>query len=151
VAKAIRTAVIDAPIEKVWETIRPFDGLPAWHPLCPHTHIENGESPLAVGSIRNIKQTDGNEFRERLLAISDIEHSKTYALLEPPTSVTSMVTTMQLYPISDEDGTYLSWHSEISAEKKEDETSFVGFVEDAYTIGIRSLQKMFGGEESATA
>jgi uncharacterized protein YndB with AHSA1/START domain len=151
VARAIRTAVIDAPIEKVWETVRPFDGLPAWHPLCPDTHIENGESALAVGSIRNIKQTDGNEFRERLLAISDLEHSKTYTLLEPPNSVTSMVTTMQLYPISDGDGTYLSWHSEITAENKEDETSFVGMVEDAYMTGIRSLQKMFGGEGSGTA
>jgi Polyketide cyclase / dehydrase and lipid transport len=149
VAKAIRTAVIEAPIEKVWETVRPFDGLPAWHPLCPDTHIEGGGSPLAVGSIRNIKQTDGNEFRERLLAISDIEHSKTYALLEPPDSVSSMVTTMRLYPIGDGDETYLSWSSEIAAEKKEDETSFVGFVEDSYMIGIRSLQKIFGGGAEA--
>lgn len=150
-ARASRTAVIGAPIEKVWETIRPFDGLPAWHPLCPDTQIENGESPLAVGSVRRIRQTDGNEFRERLLAISDVEHSKTYAMLEPPDSVTSMVTTMRLYPIGEGEGTYLSWQSEISAEKKEDEASFVGFVEDAYLTGIRSLQRIFGGEELGRA
>lgn len=147
-AKAVRTAVIDAPIGEVWRTIRPFDGLPAWHPLCPDTQIEDGRSPLAVGSVRNIKQTDGQHFRERLLAISDADHSQTYMMLEPPRTVTSMVTTMRLYPITDGDGTYLSWSADIAAEEKGDETSFVGFVEDAYMTGIRSLQKMFGGTVS---
>ena len=26
------TSVIDAPIEKVWETVRGFNDLPKWHP-----------------------------------------------------------------------------------------------------------------------
>jgi len=148
-ARAIRTAVIEAPIEDLWETIRPFDGLPAWHPLCPDTHIEGGGSPLAIGGVRKIKQTDGNEFRERLLALSDREHSQTYMLIDPPRSVTSMVTTMRLYPITDGNGSYLWWSSEIAAAKKEDEASFVKFVEDAYMIGIRNLQKIFGGQTAA--
>jgi len=142
VARAMRSAVIEAPIDEVWKTIRPFDGLPAWHPLCPDTQIEGGGSPLAVGAIRRIEQTDGNEFRERLLALSDHEHSQTYALIGPPRSVTSMVTTMRLLPITDGNRTYLSWSSEIAAEEKEDEASFAALVEDAFMIGIRNLQKM---------
>jgi len=90
VARAMRSAVIAAPIEEVWERIRPFDGLPAWHPLCPDTEIEGGGSPVAVGAVRRIEQTDGNEFRERLLDLSDRDHSQTYAMLEPPRSLTSM-------------------------------------------------------------
>lgn len=144
-ARAMRSAVIEAPIEDVWKTIRPFDGLPAWHPLCPDTQIEGGGSPLAVGAVRKIEQTDGQEFRERLLALSDHEHSQTYSMIEPPRSVTSMVTTMRLYPITDGDLTYLSWSSQIAADRKDDEVSFVEFVEGAYMTGIRSLQKMFGG------
>ncbi len=89
-ARAMRSAVIAAPIEEVWERIRPFDGLPAWHPLCPDTEIEGGGSPVAVGAARRIEQTDGNEFRERLLDLSDRDHSQTYAMLEPPRSLTSM-------------------------------------------------------------
>jgi len=144
-ARAMRSAVIGAPIDDVWKTIRPFDGLPAWHPLCPDTQIENGESPLAVGSVRNIEQTDGQHFRERLLALSDAEHRQTYSMIEPPRTVSSMVTTMRLQPVTDGDLTFLLWTSEIAAREKEDEESFVGFVEDAYMTGIRSLQKIFGG------
>ena len=144
-ARALRSAVIAAPIEEVWERIRPFDGLPAWHPLCPDTEIEGGGSPVAVGAVRRIEQTDGNEFRERLLDLSDRDHSQTYAMLEPPRSLTSMVTTLRVYPVTDGNLTYLLWSSEIEAEKKEDETSFVGFVEDAYMTGIRSLQRIFDG------
>lgn len=148
-ARALRTAVIEAPVEEVWGAIRPFDGLPAWHPLCPDTQIEGGGSPVAVGAVRKIEQTDGNEFRERLLALSDHEHSQTYMMIDPPRTLTSMVTTLRLYPITDGDATYLSWSSEIEAGEKEDEASFVKFVEDAYMTGIRSLQEMFGGGAAA--
>lgn len=147
-AKAFRSAVIDGPIEAVWQTVRPFDALPAWHPLCPDTHIEGGENPVTVGSVRNIKQTDGGHFRERLLALSDMEHSQTYTLLDPPLSVTSMVTTMRLYPITDGDRTYLSWSSEVVVGK-EDEESFIKLLQDSFTIGIDHLKTMFGQGKAA--
>jgi hypothetical protein len=141
-AKAFRSAVIDGPIEAVWQTVRPFDALPAWHPLCPDTHIEGGESPVMVGSIRNIKQTDGGHFRERLLSLSDLEHSQTYMLLDPPLSVTSMTTTLRLYPITDGERTYLSWSSEVVVGEQ-DEASFIKLLHDSFMIGINNLQKMF--------
>jgi hypothetical protein len=149
-AKALRSAVINGPIEALWQTIRPFDALPAWQPLCPKTHIEGGESPVMVGSIRNIKQTDGGHFRERLLALSDIEHSQTYMLLDPPLSVTSMVTTLRLYPITDGDRTYLSWSSEVVVGK-EDEASFIKLLHDSFMVGIGNLKKMFDAGHGSTA
>jgi hypothetical protein len=147
-AKAFRSAVINGPIEAVWQTIRPFDALPAWQPLCPDTHIEGGESPVMVGSIRNIKQTDGGHFRERLLSISDIEHSQTYMLLDPPLSVTSMVTTLRLYPITDGDRSYLSWSSEVVVGKQ-DEASFIKLLHDSFMIGINNLKTMFDTGDGA--
>lgn len=72
--KAFRRAVIIGPIEAVWQVIRPFDALPTCHPSCSETHIEGGERPAMVGSIRKIKQTDGGQFRERLLSLSDLKH-----------------------------------------------------------------------------
>jgi hypothetical protein len=149
-AKALRSAVIDGPIEAVWQTIRAFDALPAWQPLCPDTHIEGGESPATVGSIRNIKQTDGGRFRERLLALSDREHSQTYTLLDPPLSVTGMVTTLRLYPITDGDRTYLSWSSEVEVGK-EDEASFIKLLHDSFMIGINNLKSMFDHGNDAPA
>lgn len=142
--KALRSAVIDGPIDDVWEKIRPFDGLPAWQPLCPDTYIEGGDSPFAVGSIRNITQTDGGKFRERLLAISDLEHSQTYTLIDPPLSVQSMVTTLRLEPITDGDRTYLIWSSQVEVGPQ-DEASFITLLQDSFTVGIDNLVAMFGG------
>jgi hypothetical protein len=147
-AKAFRSAVIKAPIDAVWRTIRPFDGLPAWQPLCPDTRIERGESPAMVGSIRNIKQTDGGRFREQLLSLSDVDHSQTYMLLDPPLSVTSMVTTLRLHPITDGDGTYLSWSSDV-AVGEQDEASFIKLLNDSFMIGINSLKEMFDAADGA--
>jgi hypothetical protein len=101
-----------------------------------------------VGSVRNIKQTDGGRFRERLLSLSDPKHSQTYTLLDPPLSVTSMVTTLRLYPITDGDRTYLSWSSEVVVGK-EDEASFIKLLHDSFMIGIDNLKKMFEQGEAA--
>lgn len=147
-AKAFRSAVIKGPIDAVWRTIRPFDGLPVWQPLCPDTHMESGESPVMIGGIRNIKQTDGGRFRERLLSLSDVEHSQTYMLLDPPLSVTSMVTTLRLYPITAGDRTYLSWSSEVVV-CKEDEASFIKLLQDSFMIGIDNLKTMFDAGDAA--
>jgi hypothetical protein len=149
-AKAFRSAVINGPIEAVWRTIRPFDALPAWQPLCPDTHIEGGESPVTVGSVRNIKQTDEGHFRERLLSLSDLEHSQTYMLLAPPLSVTSMVTTLRLQPITDGESTYLSWSSEVVVGK-EDEESFIKLLHDSFMAGINNLKKMFDTNDRSAA
>ena len=93
------------------------------HPLVPDSYIEDTQGGLTVGCIRNLKQTDGGKFRERLLALSDTEHSQTYSLLDPPLTVTSMVTTLRLLPITDGDRTYLKWSSEFEVGK-EDEAKF---------------------------
>jgi hypothetical protein len=148
-ARATRSAVIDGPVGAVWQTIRAFDALPAWHPLCPKTRIEGGESAAAVGSVRNIEQTDGGRFRERLLALSDREYSQTYTLLDPPLSVTSMVTTLRLYPITDGDRTYLSWSSEVEVGQ-DDEASFIKLLHDSFMIGIDHLKGMFSRSAPGT-
>jgi hypothetical protein len=145
-AKALRSAVINAPIEAVWQVIRPFDALPGWHPLCSETHIEGSESPATVGSIRNIKQTDGGQARERLLSLADLKYTQTYTLLDPPLSVTSMVTTLRLYPITDGDHTYLSWSSEVEVGEQ-DEASFIKLLHDSFMIGIKNLKEMFDDPE----
>lgn len=99
--------------------------------------------------MRSIWQTDGGHFRERLLALSDLEHSQTYTLLDPPGSVARMVTTLRLYPITDLDQTYISWSSQVEVDAR-DEPSFVKLLHDSFMIGIRHLQTMFDSVDSVS-
>ena len=65
-----RSAVIDAPIERVWAVLRDFNSHSAWHPAVGPSHIENGESRDQVGCVRNFVLKDGNHIREQLLAFA---------------------------------------------------------------------------------
>ena len=72
------SSVIDAPAEKVWATIRRFDAVADWLPFVKSSPIEDGGDPSRVGCIRILTQTDGEVFREVLVALSDAERFYSY-------------------------------------------------------------------------
>ena len=43
--RVTRSAVIDAPIERVWDVLRDFNSHDRWHPAVAESAIENGEAP----------------------------------------------------------------------------------------------------------
>jgi len=40
--KVYRSAIINAPVDKVWKLVRDFNGLPKWHPAIATSEIEGG-------------------------------------------------------------------------------------------------------------
>jgi hypothetical protein len=92
------SAVLPAPIETVWAAIRDFKALPDWHPAFCNSTIEDGRSSDAVGCVRSFHLKDGGHLREKLLALSDRNHTCTYAILESPLPLTDYVSTLRLLP-----------------------------------------------------
>ena len=80
--RVTRSAVIDAPIERVWDVLRDFNSHTAWHPVVAESEIEGGEPSDQVGCVRRFTLRDGNRIREQLLALSDRDHSSTYCNLD---------------------------------------------------------------------
>ena len=80
--RVTRSAVIDAPIERVWDVLRDFNSHTAWHPVVAESEIEGGEPSDQVGCVRRFTLRDGNRIREQLLALSDRDHSSTYCILD---------------------------------------------------------------------
>ena len=111
--KVFVSAVINAPIDKVWATMRDFNGLPQWHPGFSRSHIEAGLRADAVGCIRNFDIADGGgTIRERLLALSDPDYTMTYSILDAPLPVADYVATLKLYPITVGNKTLGTWSAE---------------------------------------
>src|SRR5260370_40536883 len=81
-AKIHVTSVIQAPVARVWEDIRDFDGLPKWFPGVTDSHIEAGVPVNQVGCIRNFGLEGGPGIREKLLAIADRAHVCSYKMIE---------------------------------------------------------------------
>ena len=106
-----RSAVIDAPIDRVWAVLRDFNSHSAWHPAVGPSQIENGEPADQVGCIRNFTLKDGNHIREQLLALSDRDYISTYCILDATLPMRNYVASLQLKKITDGNRTFWHWES----------------------------------------
>jgi hypothetical protein len=106
-----RSAVIDAPIARVWELLRDFNSHSLWHPSVGESRIENGEAPDQVGCVRNFFLRDGNHIREQLLALSDRDYLSTYCILDATLPMRDYVATVQLKRVTDGERTFWHWES----------------------------------------
>jgi NADPH:quinone reductase-like Zn-dependent oxidoreductase len=106
-----RSAVIDAPIERVWAVLRDFNSHSAWHPAVGPSTIEHGEAPDQVGCVRDFTLKNGHHIREQLLALSDRDHVSTYCILDATLPMRNYVATVQLKRVTDGDHTFWHWES----------------------------------------
>src|SRR5688500_9860696 len=106
-----RSAVIDAPIERVWAVLRDFNSHSAWHPAVGPSTIERGVAPDQVGCVRDFTLKDGHQIREQLLALSDRDHVSTYCILDATLPMRRYVATVQLKRVTDGDRTFWHWES----------------------------------------
>lgn len=139
-AKAYASAVIDAPIETVWNVVRNFNGLANWHPAIASSEIEDGLSSAEVGCIRSFYLTDGAHVREKLLALSDVDHSLSYSFVKPAFPVKNYVAGIRLIRISDGDRTFAEWTA-VFDEEPEDAGKYVEIVSThVFAAGWAALQ-----------
>ena len=113
-AKVFTSAVINAPIEKVWATVRDFNGMGGWHPAIKDSVIEGGLKSDNIGCVRRFSVEGLGQLREQLLALADHEHYFTYSILDAPMPVTGYVATLELHRITDGNKTYAKWTAEFA-------------------------------------
>jgi uncharacterized protein YndB with AHSA1/START domain len=141
-----RSAVIDAPIDRVWQVLRDFNSHSAWHPAVGESRIERNEAADQVGCVRNFFLKDGNHIREQLLALSDREHISTYCILDATLPMRNYVATVQLKRITDGERTFWHWESTFDVPKGR-EREFEELVgKGVYEGGFAGLRKYLNGE-----
>lgn len=111
-ARVYISAVIDAPIEEVWEVLRDFNALPKYHRFFSKSEIENDQPADQIGCVRNFHTHDGGHIRERLLTLSDREHRCCYCIIEATMPVQNYVSEMTLTPITETGKTFGEWWAE---------------------------------------
>jgi len=82
--RVVRSTIIDAPVERLWAVLRDFNGHESWHPIVAKSTIERGYPSDKIGCVRRFTMQDGAELREQLLALSDLDMTFSYCLLETP-------------------------------------------------------------------
>ncbi len=113
--KVMRSVVIDAPIERVWQTVRRFDGVATWNPGVSAARLVRGTA-TEVGAIRALDIVDGSVFRETLLAHSDLEHFYTYDIIDSPLPCTNYIACHRFVEITEGNRTLGIWEGEFDCD-----------------------------------
>lgn len=143
--KVYTSSVIDAAADAVWQRIRDFNGLPAWHPLIADSRIEQNLPADRIGCVRNFRTRDGGTIRERLLTLSDYDFECTYAILESPMGVENYVATLKLTPITDGNRTFAEWSAEFDCAPARERELAQSIGQGVFQGGFDALKSHFAG------
>lgn len=120
--KCYQTRVIEAPIEKVWETIKCFHNL-SW---CPNVITSTQKVDELSGNEVGAKRILNEAFHETLLSICNTNHTFSYSIdegISPVSSkeVSNYVGNVKLLPITVSNQTFIEWESSWDAKTSEAE------------------------------
>lgn len=143
--KVVRSAIIDAPIERVWAVLRDFNSHDQWHSAIADSHIEGGERSDQVGCVRNFRLKDGNHLREQLLTLSDSEHKSTYCIVEASLPLQRYVATVTLKPVTDGNRTFWHWESSFATPAGLERELRDTVAQGVYETGFEDLRRYLRG------
>lgn len=144
VSRVYVSAVIDAPIDRVWDLIGEFDSLAAWHPFVADCKIEDELPSRQIGCVRAIEVKDGGGIiREQLVTFSDQEHLCRYSILTGPMAVRNYLATMWLLPITMSNDTFAQWESNFDADPA-DLAEMIDLVTSIFSEGFASIAEKLG-------
>lgn len=142
--RVLRSTVLEAPIDTVWEVLRDFNGHDRWHPAIASSQIEREEASDRIGCVRRFRLQGGEELRERLLTLSDLEQSYSYCLLETPVPLFNYVSHVRLLPVTDTDWTFWEWESRFDTPRGEEGAMAELVGEGIYTAGFGAIRTHLG-------
>lgn len=134
------SGLITASREDIWQRIRDFNALPAWHPAIASSELE-GEP--GVGVVRHFHLQDGGELREKLLALSDQDFSCSYSILESPMPLKNYLATLRLRPVTSSGETFMEWWACFDVTDPAAEKETADIVHGVFASGIQSLAESF--------
>jgi len=143
--KVKRSTVIDQPTDVVWDVLRDFNGHDRWHPAVAQSQIERSRDSDLVGCVRKFSLQDGSELREQLMALSDIEQSFTYCLLDTPIPLLNYVSHVRLFPVTDTDTTFWQWECTFNTIDNREQELHDMVATDIYEAGFQSIRTHLQG------
>jgi NADPH:quinone reductase len=146
--KVVRSTIIDAPIDEVWQLLRDFNQHDSWHPAVAVSRIEERRSADEVGCVRDFALAAGGAIREQLLSLSDRDYSFTYCILDAPLPLDGYVATVRLKPVTDGNRTFWHWQSEFKPppDREVELARMVG--EDIYEAGFSAIRAIIARQKA---
>jgi hypothetical protein len=142
VEKSYVSAVIEAPIERVWKYLRDFGGVATYYDRVKSATIADGKTADTIGCERVALLQDGSTVRERLVGLSDSEYCASYSLLTQGLALTDYIATVRLRPVTDGNWTFIEWSSTYEVADADAEAVHKFVEQDVYLAAMRGLQRL---------
>jgi len=139
--RVVRSAIVDAPIGRVWAVLRDFNSHDRWHTGVAQSRIEGGERSDQVGCVRSFTLADGNHIREQLLTLDDREYKSTYCIVESSVPLQRYVATLTLKPVTDGERTFWHWESTFGAPPGRERELRELVAQGVYETGFETLRR----------
>jgi hypothetical protein len=141
--RVVKSTVIEAPIEAVWDVLRDFNGHDRWHPIVADSEVERGLPSDRIGCVRSFHLQDGSHLRELLLTLSDADTAFSYCLLDTPVPLLNYVAHVRLAPVTDGDRTFWHWESRFDTPPGREKELHDMVAENVYQSGFEAIRAQF--------
>lgn len=135
------SAVLDGDAQKIWNVVRQFGEIQAWHPAIASSHIEGGGAERP-GCIRTLSLTDGAVVRERLLSVDESALTLSYCFEEAPLPLDNYVASVKLVALTGQDKTLLSWSASFDLREPNDAEHYQALIQSLIVEGHNGLQAL---------
>jgi len=142
------SAVIHAPITTVWNVLRPLDF--KYNPHVAKAEVEEKKSAAEVGAVIKVTYTDKTVQRITTTEISDGSHTVSWELIEsePAVSILSVVHTVKLRRVTENNTTFIEWITDFSKDADNNVIADARFKQKDH---FSALEKAVGAKSAAPA
>ncbi len=138
-----KSAEFAVPADKLWDTVKAFDGLHTWHPAVEKTVMQKGEGNK-VGNVRLLTLGGGGGvITETLMRYSDSGKRMTYKIDDGPLPVLLYVSSIAVKPTAS-GGSKITWSSTFKAKRGTKDADAKKTIEGVYEGGFENLKKLLG-------
>jgi uncharacterized membrane protein len=136
--------VIDAPIERVWDVMRDFNGMPGYHPGIKESIVEGDRPSDQVGCVRRLTLGDGF-VRERLLCLDDGNYVFTYEIIEGSLPVRGYAAGVRLHRVTEGNRTFAEWWADFEVVGMDREMMIAHIGNNVFAAGFKAVAAKLGG------
>ncbi len=138
--KVLRSTIMEVSVDTLWDVLRDFNAHSQWHPAIDNSAIEQDQSPLSVGCVRSFTLSDGQQLREKLLSLSDLEMTYSYCLLDTPIPLFNYVAHSRLVPVTDGNLSYWEWEASFNTRVDQEESMMALVGDSIFSTGFKAMR-----------
>lgn len=136
------SAIVQAPLAKVWPLFRDFNGLAGWHPGIAQSRLEEGGRHDAIGSVRYLSLKPSGFVREQLLMLDDPGTALRYSIIETDLPMRDYVAGINLRAITESGTTLVEWWADFRVEADADLQAVATAVgQGVFAAGLAALDE----------